>query len=474
LVYRPPSTVHRPSSTVCRLSSPRGYSVTGAPLDILFPTDVFPPKSGGAGWSTHALALALIERGHRVTAIVPRQGEPGIAREEVLGVPTRRLGYRAPNIPFVKNYFRHERLWGPFAAIIAATAEELRERRRLPARPLVIHAQHVQAAPAAVLAGERLGAPVVVTVRDHWPWDYFATGLHGDRLPYPRQTAASLAADLPARLGPLPGAAALAAIPSMLAHLRRRQAFLCHADAVIACSAYIAGRLAGLVEPQRLHVIPHLVDVDATERMVATPPASVAAGERFLLFVGKLERNKGAHLLLPIFRALLGRGPTTDDRCPAVSAADAPVAGPWTLVICGSGPLRGELERGLAELGVAVRFLDWADHDETLRLMARCELLLFPSAWGEPLSRVLLEAAACGAPILAMPTGGTRDVVEDGVSGALAATTESFARRLAQLLANPGERRGLGEGARRRARERFAKAAVAGQVEALYRSLLGT
>jgi glycosyltransferase involved in cell wall biosynthesis len=142
------------------------------------------------------------------------------------------------------------------------------------------------------------------------------------------------------------------------------------------------------------------------------------------------------------------------------------------LVVAGSGPLHGELERGLAALGVRARFLDWADHDETLRLMARCELLLFPSAWGEPLSRVLLEACACGAPILAMPTGGTPDVVEDGVSGALARTPERFARRLAGLLARPEERRALAAGALRLAQRRFAKEAVVGQVEALYRSLL--
>ena len=55
---------------------------------------------------------------------------------------------------------------------------------------------------------------------------------------------------------------------------------------------------------------------------------------------------------------------------------------------------------------------------EKLRLMAGCELLLFPSAWGEPLSRVPLEAGACAAAILAMPTGGTPSIIADGVSGA--------------------------------------------------------
>src|SRR5512144_1321050 len=46
-------------------------------LDVLLPSDVFPPRCGGAGWSAHALALALIERGHAVTAIVPRRMTKG-------------------------------------------------------------------------------------------------------------------------------------------------------------------------------------------------------------------------------------------------------------------------------------------------------------------------------------------------------------------------------------------------------------
>jgi glycogen synthase len=438
-------------------------------MQILFPTDVFPPRSGGAGWSSHALALALIGRGHRVAAIVPRLGARGVTREEVLGVPTARFGYRAPRIPFVRNYFRHERLWAPLARAIVDCRLQIADFG-VGGQSTIIHAQHVQVTPAAMLAGERLGTPVVVTVRDHWPWDYFATGLHGDRVPYGRQSIASLATDLPARLGPLRGAAALPAIPYMRAHLRRRQDALRRADAVIACSGYIAARLEGIVARERIHVIPHLVDLDALERTLAVPPASVGPGERFLLFVGKLERNKGAHLLPEVFRALCDRGPATEDQRPT-NGGSGSLLGPLSLVICGDGPLRGELERALAALGVVARFLEWADHDEVLRLMAGCELLLFPSAWGEPLSRVLLEASGCGAPILAMPTGGTRDIVEDGVSGALAATVEGFARRLAELLERPGERRALGDGARRRARALFAKDAVAGRVEALYRSL---
>ena len=341
---------------------------------------------------------------------------------------------------------------------------------------VVIHAQHVQTCPPAVMAGRRLGVPVVVTVRDHWPWDYFATGLHADRLPYERQTWASLAADLPVRLGPTRGALALAAIPYMLAHLRRRQWFLGQADAVIAVSDYIARRLTGIVAPERLHVIPNIVDLDAIDAVIAGPPTSVMPDTPYLLYVGKLERNKGAHLLVDIFSQLKGqlkiedRGSRMDDPSsildPRSSILDIPM-----LIVAGTGPLRPDLERELAALGVRVRFLDWIDHDEVLRLMAHCELLLFPSAWGEPLSRVPLEGMACGAPILAMPTGGTPGMIADGVTGALEPTVEGFARRMGTLLARPEQRAALGAAARRSARERYAKEVVVRQVEALYESL---
>ncbi|MCG8346500.1 MAG: glycosyltransferase family 4 protein [Chloroflexales bacterium] len=433
-------------------------------LHILLPSDVFPPGSvGGAAWSAHTLARALIAHGHTVTAVTPEQGRSGQAMKDALGVPTLRWGYIAPRIPFVQNYFRHERLWNPLADTLVACAQEAGRDGRYPGRKTIIHAQHVQTVPAAIIAGRRLGAPVVATVRDHWPWDYFATGLHGNRTPYPRTTWASLATDLPARLGAWRGALALATIPYIMAHLRRRAAFLAQADAVIAVSHYMARRLANLVSAEKIHVIPNMVDIAAVEQSAATTPRTEVR-EPFLLFVGKLERNKGAGLLVDIFRALRERSAREE-----LIGAQTSI----TLLVAGDGAMQAELERELLGLGVPARFLAWVDHDEVLRLMKRCTLLLFPSAWGEPLSRTPLEASALGVPTLAMPTGGTPDIISDGVNGALAATPQQFAARLATLLADPGERRRLGDNAHRIARERFAVDAVLPRVEQLYASLNG-
>jgi glycosyltransferase involved in cell wall biosynthesis len=318
----------------------------------------------------------------------------------------------------------------------------------------------VQTTPAAVLAGQRLGVPVVATVRDHWPWDYFATGLHGNCLPCPPRRdiigqAALLATDLPLRMGALRGSLALPAIAYMLAHVRRRATFLARADAVIAVSSYVARRLAPIVSAERLHVLPNMVDITQVDRIAATPP-EISLPEPFLLYIGKLERNKGAALLVDVYRALRATG----------TVAQLP-----PLVIAGSGALRDSLERDLAALGVRVQFLAWVSHDALLRLLVRCRLLLFPSAWGEPLSRVLLEAAALGVPVLAMPTGGTPDIIRDGETGILARTPQQFARRMLWLLQHEQERRRLGAGARMAARQHFSVEAVLPQVEQLYAAL---
>lgn len=433
---------------------------------VLLPTDVFPPVTGGAGWSSFALARALQRRGHRVTAIVPLHGRPGLRRRDQDGVPVVEVGYRAPSVPFVQNYYRFEHLWPLLRDTIVAEAGRETEL------PLLVHGQHAQTIPAAVLAGRELNIPVVATVRDAWPWHYFATGLLGDRLPF--RPAGPLVdwLDLVGRLPPLRSVLAAGAIPYMRAHVRRRAALLAQADAVVACSRYMRQRLETLVPAERLHMIPHLIDVEATRKIAeagensgvgVSPTVDGSAGraagasrpERYVLFVGKLEHNKGPQLLPAALAAARDAG------------AELP-----PLLIAGSGGLEAELRRELDARTLEYSFVGgWVDHDEVLRLMRRAEVLVFPSAWGEPLSRVLLEGCAVGACIAAIDTGGTGDAIVDGVSGLLARDERQLGLHIARLLAEPTLRSLLREGAERIARERFAEGVVIRQIEELYDSI---
>ena len=114
----------------------------------------------------------------------------------------------------------------------------------------------------------------------------------------------------------------------------------------------------------------------------------------------------------------------------------------------------------------------WAHREDVLRAMARATVLVFPSLWAEPLSRVLLEALALGAPMAAMDTGGTREIIEEGRSGLLVPDAAALGEAVARLAGDDALRARLAEGARARAAV-FAPAALVPRYEAVYRRLLG-
>ena len=68
-------------------------------------------------------------------------------------------------------------------------------------------------------------------------------------------------------------------------------------------------------------------------------------------------------------------------------------------------------------------------------------MLIFPSRGPESLSRVLIEASALGVPIAAMDTGGTRDIVEPGVTGLLSTSPEGLAADVRRLRQDEALRR---------------------------------
>ncbi len=410
-------------------------------MRLLLAADVFPPRCGGAGWSSYHLARGLQQAGHDVLVVVPRERAALRGETAVGGVPVREFPYRAPRLPFLRNLFRNELLWPRLGRFLARLVQE--ERLDL------IHAQHSLTAPAALYAR---GVPVVVTVRDYWPLCYRATLLDAEGNPCTRCDLAAAVRCLGRPLGPFAPLVALL-YPYIRGNLRRKARALAQADAVIAVSRAVAGRLAPLLPPERLHVLPNAVDLEEVDQVRAQEPATPLPGP-FLLFVGKVEGNKGVRELV----AALERATAS-----LVPEARLP------LLVAGDGSLSPWAERELARIGWPAHFLRWADHDEVLRLLSRCHLLLFPSRWEEPLSRVLLEACACGAPILAMATGGTAEILRDGENGALVPpAAEPFAERLLALLADPAERQRLGQAARRTAEEHFATPVVIRRVEQLY------
>lgn len=166
----------------------------------------------------------------------------------------------------------------------------------------------------------------------------------------------------------------------------------------------------------------------------------------YLLFLGRFNADKGAHL--------------------AIDAARA--AGRRLLL---AGKLNEPAERSyFAEavaprLGGAVEYVGEADAATKRELLAGAEALLFPVQWDEPFGLVMVEAMACGTPVVALRRGSVPEIVSDGESGFVVDDEEGLVRAIGavELL----DRR------RCRARaELFDNARMVEGYEAAYRSVL--
>ena len=87
-------------------------------------------------------------------------------------------------------------------------------------------------------------------------------------------------------------------------------------------------------------------------------------------------------------------------------------------IVGGDGPLRGEIEKYLTEKNSdgKVKFVGWIAHDELPDYLNELKLVVLPS-YTEGLPNLMLEAMACGTPVLATPVGAIPDIIKDGQTG---------------------------------------------------------
>ena len=414
-------------------------------MKVLLATDSFPPVCGGSGWSTWELARGLRARGHDVLVVHANPGAPaGVRGRTYDDLRVLEFGVAAPRLPYVRNYFKNERLWPALAAEIA----RLVDRERID----VVHGQHVMTALPSIAGAHARGIPAVCTVRDYWPVCYWSDLIHTrDGMDLcPACSAQMMTVCVRPRAGAL-WPAALPLIPYMRGNLARKRSGLAEADTVIAVSATIAADLrarAPELSATTVEVIPNPVDVQGLRRRAdaTTPPLT----QPYALYLGKLAPNKGAaHLVDGAERAALD----------------------WPLVIVGDGPDRPGLEAAAARSPRDIRFVGWVDGTETARWLRHASLLVFTSRGPESLSRVLIEASALGVPIAAMNTGGTPDIVTHGVTGLLSTSPASLADDVRRLRDDEPMRRRLGAAARSHAESAFDARAVIDRIAAIYRSV---
>ena len=88
--------------------------------------------------------------------------------------------------------------------------------------------------------------------------------------------------------------------------------------------------------------------------------------------------------------------------------------------------------------GSLIEYIGAADLPTKNELLGNSMAMLFPIQWNEPFGLVMLEAMACGTPVLAMPGGSVCEVVQDGVCGYVCHSVRSMAKRLMDLKIDAG------------------------------------
>ena len=107
----------------------------------------------------------------------------------------------------------------------------------------------------------------------------------------------------------------------------------------------------------------------------------------------------------------------------------------YRVTIGGAGPLEAQIRRQLKPHGNRIDALGWIDHTTVARRLNELRLLVLPS-YSEGLPGTVLEAMACGTPVLATPVGGIPDVIQDGETGFLLSDNkpQSIASRTSEIL----------------------------------------
>ncbi len=118
----------------------------------------------------------------------------------------------------------------------------------------------------------------------------------------------------------------------------------------------------------------------------------------YALFVGRLSAEKGVNTMLEAWRLLGLRAPI--------------------LRIAGDGPLATEVRNAAATLR-GVKWLGQLPREEVLEQMRGAAMLIFPSVWYEGLPLTILEAFACGLPVIASDLGSMAELLSGGQNGLL-------------------------------------------------------
>jgi glycosyltransferase involved in cell wall biosynthesis len=345
----------------------------------------FPPIGGGGGDVSKNIARTLVELGAEVRILTAHWGDLA-RREQVEGYTI----YRTPSMRLRADRCTVKEM---FTFLLCNIVPSLRLAREW--GPDVVHAHFaVPVGPLAYLLKRLYGIPYVIT-------------LHGGDVPGfdPKQTAHWYRLLLPSTRPIWQQASFVVAVSPGLRDLALRS-------------------YPGIP----VSIIPNGIDCECFRppRDRSDNPEGVT-----LIFVGRVAEQKGLTYLIRSLPALRGR-----------------TSVPFELVVVGDGPLRADMEALAESLKVAdrVRFTGWVTQSQVRDYLQRADVFVLPSLM-EGLSIALLQAMACGLPVITSDAVGNRDIVHNGQNGYVvpAGDVEACVGALVNLVEDRDSRQRMGQ-----------------------------
>lgn len=184
-----------------------------------------------------------------------------------------------------------------------------------------------------------------------------------------------------------------------------------------------------------------------------------SANEIRILFLSRLEREKGAFETIDAIKLLINQG------------------FPVTLSIAGNGPILDDLKQYAVDLGLpsqSVKFLGYVTGEDKIRAFSEHHIYCFPTNYGEGLPTSVLEAMVFGLPVVTRPVGGLADQFKDDIMGKLCHTMDpdEIAQAIQSLIMNKSSLTTIARYNHQHALDNFMASIVAKRLNTIYQSTL--
>jgi len=220
-------------------------------------------------------------------------------------------------------------------------------------------------------------------------------------------------------------------------------------DAIITISQKVRKLYEDIVDDEKISVIPLGVDTGVFK------PAEkrVHKDDYEILYVGYLYKLKGVEYLI---------------RSMALVAKERR---DFKLRVVGDGPEKSRLMALTKALNLEERVLfeGFVPHTQIVRYYQQCDIFCFPTL-GEPFGKVILEAMACGKPVIASNVEGPAEIIEDKRTGLLIppARPQILAKAILELIADENKMKKIGAAARKAVTQSYSWARISGRYDILY------